>query len=81
MKLTQKAQGVYELDVKGYVCPHPQLFTIKSMEKLQPGNVLEVVFDNPSSMETITSACSKKGYKILEKAQPSPGVFKLKLQK
>lgn len=81
MKLTQKGNGVYELDVKGYVCPYPQLYTLKSMEKLQPGNVLEIVFDNPSSMETITMASNKKGYKILEKTQPEAGVFLVKLQK
>jgi tRNA 2-thiouridine synthesizing protein A len=80
VKLTQKGNGTYELDVKGYVCPHPQLYAIKSLEKLQSGNILEVVFDNPSSNETITMACSKKGYKILDRSADG-GVFKLKIQK
>jgi len=80
VKLTQKGNGLYELDVKGYVCPHPQLYTVKSLEKLKPGDVLEVVFDNPSSNETITMACNKRGYKIIDKSS-NGGVFVLKIQK
>jgi len=80
VKLTQKGNGTYELDVKGYVCPHPQLYALKSLDKLQPGNILEVVFDNPSSSETITMACNKKGYKILGKSADG-GIFKMTIQK
>lgn len=80
MKLTHKDNGIFELDVKGYVCPHPQLYTMKSLEKLKPGSILEVVFDNPSSNETITLACNKKGYKIIERTA-NAGVFRLKIRK
>jgi tRNA 2-thiouridine synthesizing protein A len=80
MKLIRKGEGIFELDVRGYVCPHPQLYTMKSLEKLKPGSILEVVFDNPSSNETITMACKKKGYKILERAAKN-GIFKLKIRR
>ncbi len=31
MKFEKKGEGVYELDVCGYVCPHPQIYCKKSI--------------------------------------------------
>ncbi|MHB8858616.1 MAG: sulfurtransferase TusA family protein [Thermoleophilia bacterium] len=81
MKFNKKDNGEYELDVTGYVCPHPQLYTLKCMEKLQDGMVMEVLIDNPSSIESVTQACNGKGYAILGSEQPKAGVTALKIQK
>jgi tRNA 2-thiouridine synthesizing protein A len=66
MKFEKKSDGVYLLDCKGYVCPHPQIYTKKALEKLQPGDVLELVFDNASSSETITAMMDAAGHEIVE---------------
>jgi tRNA 2-thiouridine synthesizing protein A len=81
MKFNKKDEGVYELDVTGYVCPHPQLYTLKCMEKLQGGMVMDVLIDNPSSVESVTQACNGKGYTILETNSPKAGVTAIKIQK
>lgn len=81
MKFSKKDNGSYELDVTGYVCPHPQLYTLKSMDKLQDGMVLEVIIDNPSSVESITQACDKRGFTILGQDSPKSGVTAIKIQK
>ncbi len=65
MKLAKKEEGQYLLDVTGYVCPHPQIFTKKTLEKLKSGDVLEVVFDNPSSSESISAMCDTNGNEII----------------
>jgi tRNA 2-thiouridine synthesizing protein A len=67
MKVDKKEEGVYTLDCQGYVCPHPQIYTKKVLEKIKSGNVLEVVFDNPSSSESISAMCVKAGHDIFEK--------------
>jgi tRNA 2-thiouridine synthesizing protein A len=69
MKFEKKAEHAYLLDVKGYVCPHPQIYTKKALEKLQPGDVLEVVFDNPSSGESISTMCDITGNEIVGRTQ------------
>ena len=66
MQFKQVEHGLYTLDVTGYVCPHPQLYTKKVMEKLKSGDKLELVFDNPSSAESITAMCTNEGNPILE---------------
>ncbi len=67
VKFEKKGEGLYVLDVTGYVCPHPQLYTKKSLEKMASGEKVEVIFDNPSSAETITQLCEQQGHEILEK--------------
>ena len=66
MKFEKKEGGGYLLDVCGFVCPHPQIYCKKSLEKIESGEVLELVFDNPSSGETIIQMCEAAGHEILE---------------
>jgi len=79
MKFEKKSDGVYALDVCGYVCPHPQIYCKKSLEKIGEGEVLEMTFDNPSSAETIVQMLDQAGHELLEKKNEGGKiVFKIK---
>lgn len=65
VKFEKLSEGNYLLDVQGYVCPHPQMYTKKGMEKLKQGEILELVFDNPSSGESIAAMCQSDGNQIV----------------
>ncbi len=80
MTFAKKEDGVYALDVTGYVCPHPQIYTKKALEKLSPGNVLEVSFDNPSSAESISAMCDANGNELIDR-QKEGGKFLFKIKK
>lgn len=80
MKFEKKSEGVFVLDVQGYVCPHPQLYTKKSLEKIKPGEVIELIFDNPSSSESIDAMCEVMGNEIIEKEMDG-GKFIWKIKK
>lgn len=67
MKFEKKGECLYVLDVKGYVCPHPQLYTKKALAKLNAGDVLELAFDNPSSAESVAAMLELTGDEVLEK--------------
>ena len=69
MKFEKQTEGNYLLDVKGYVCPHPQIYTKKALAKIQSGDVLQVIFDNPSSGESIATMCDNTGDEIFEKKE------------
>ena len=69
VKFEKKEEGKYMLDVCGFVCPHPQIYTKKSLEKVNSGDVIDVVFDNPSSGETIIQMCEAAGHEIMEQTQ------------
>jgi len=79
MKFEKKGDGVYMLDVCGYVCPHPQIYCKKSLEKIAEGEVLEMTFDNPSSAETIVQMLDQAGHELMEKkSEGGKIVFKIK---
>lgn len=69
MKFEKTADGTYMLDVCGYVCPHPQIYCKKSLEKIQEGEVINMVFDNPSSAETIIQMLDQAGHELVDKKQ------------
>ncbi|OGA53120.1 MAG: preprotein translocase subunit TatB [Betaproteobacteria bacterium RIFCSPLOWO2_12_FULL_62_13] len=72
MKFEKRNEGEFVLNVTGYVCPHPQLYTKKALEKMKEGEVLELVFDNPSSAESVAAMLDMSGDEIL--AQNNNGV-------
>lgn len=80
MKFEKKGEGVYFLDVLGYVCPHPQIYTRKALEKMAKGDVLELMFDNPSSAESIGAMCEAGGIEIIEKKKEG-STFMWKIRK
>ena len=80
VKFDKTGDNTYSLDVCGYVCPHPQLYTKKSLEKINEGDILDVVFDNPSSKETIVQMVEAAGNDILEE-KTEGGKMYLKIEK
>ena len=69
VKFEKSGEGTYLLDVQGYVCPHPQIYTKKALQKLKPGEILELVFDNPSSGESVAAMCESAGDEIVARTQ------------
>jgi tRNA 2-thiouridine synthesizing protein A len=69
VKFEKTGEGTYLLDVQGYVCPHPQIYTKKALQKLKAGEILELVFDNPSSGESVSAMCEAQGDEIVARVQ------------
>lgn len=80
MKFEKKSEGNFLLDVTGYVCPHPQIYTKKALEKVGTGDIVEIIFDNPSSSESIAAMCDSSGNEIVEKKKEG-GKFMWKIKK
>jgi len=80
VKFEKINDGDYVLDVTGYVCPHPQMYTKKVMGKLESGDVLTLTFDNPSSGESITAMCDSEGNEIIDRNEEG-GVFRWRIRK
>jgi tRNA 2-thiouridine synthesizing protein A len=68
------------LDVLGEICPYPQLYTKKKLEKMEKGAVLEVVTDHPpAAEETIPGYCKEMNYPFLVKKDGA--VYKIIVKK
>ncbi|WP_372921352.1 sulfurtransferase TusA family protein [Roseovarius sp.] len=80
VKFEKVDEGNYMLDVKGFTCPHPQMYTKKALQKLQSGDVLTLVFDNASSGESVISMCESEGNDLFERSDDG-GTFTWKIRK
>ena len=56
----------HHLDVLGLFCPLPILLAAREMKKLQPGDLLEVVGDDPGIREDMPVWCERAGHRLLE---------------
>lgn len=47
------------VDCRGDSCPRPQLMTKKAVGEIAPGAVVEVLVDNPTSVEALPPMCNE----------------------
>ncbi len=55
----------HRLDVTGTLCPLPILLSAREMRKLQPGDLLEIVGDDPGIREDMPVWCERAGHRLL----------------
>jgi TusA-related sulfurtransferase len=53
------------LDVRGEVCPYPDVKSMRKAKKMSSGQVLEILLDYPLSAEKIPRSMEKKGHEVL----------------
>lgn len=71
VKFEKVEEGSYLLDVCGFVCPHPQMYTKKALQKMSSGDQLMLRFDNPSSGESIAAMCESEGNELYDRDESS----------
>ncbi len=49
--LKRIGEKTYELDLRGYVCPYPHMYTPQALPTLPKGSVPKVLIDNQPSIE------------------------------
>ena len=59
------------LDVRGEICPNPDVKTMTTLEKMEKGQILEVLVDYPLSVERIPRNVENRKHKILKVEQVS----------
>jgi TusA-related sulfurtransferase len=57
------------LDVRGKICPYPDMDTMTTLKKMEQGEVLEVLLDYPLSVERIPRNLKKQKHKLLSVEQ------------
>lgn len=51
-----------KLDVRGEICPYPQVKTVAALRKLSSNEELEVLTDHPPTLETVPAQAARFGY-------------------
>ena len=53
------------LDVRGKICPYPDMDTMTTLKKMEKGEILEVLLDYPLSVERLPRSAKKWKHKVL----------------
>jgi tRNA 2-thiouridine synthesizing protein A len=53
------------LDVRGEICPYPDVNSMTTLKQMAKGEILEVLVDYPLSLERIPRNAKKWGHKVL----------------
>lgn len=56
------------LDVTGTLCPVPVLRSERAVRRMAPGELLEVIGDDPLMRIDMTAWCAREGHELLELA-------------
>ncbi|MEW5880380.1 MAG: sulfurtransferase TusA family protein [Pseudomonadota bacterium] len=59
-------QVARQVDCRGDSCPRPQLMTKRALGEVAPGAVIDVLVDNPTSMEALPPLADELGAAYLE---------------
>ncbi len=65
--MVQKIKVLSLLDCRGFFCPVPVANTREEIDKLEPGQILQVVTDDPASFEDIPRWAKRLGHTLLDK--------------
>ena len=81
VKFRRKGDKEYILDVTGYTCPYPVIYMRKAISQIGSGDLLEVIFDNPPSCETLPEAAESDGHEVLKFEKIGEGLWRLVIRK
>ena len=68
------------LDVKGEICPYPDIKTRRKLKQMKSGQILEVITDYPLSVERIPRNAQKEGHKILKVERIDGPTYRILIQ-
>ncbi|MBQ7585273.1 MAG: sulfurtransferase TusA family protein [Desulfovibrionaceae bacterium] len=68
-----------EVDTRGLSCPQPVLMFHMAIKE-EPNGPLDILVDNPASLENVTRAAQKQGFQVTAKSEDSQ-VTRLELRK
>ncbi len=69
------------LDLRGYVCPYPQLATLRALRSMEPGEELEVMTDNPPSVQNVPAIAKREGHEVVGVYQIGEGLWKIVIRR
>lgn len=71
----------HRLDLTGLLCPLPILLAAREMRKLRPGDLLEVLGDDPGIREDMPVWCERAGHRLVEMVEEEEGRIRSLVEK
>jgi TusA-related sulfurtransferase len=71
----------YTLDLQGEPCPYPLIYSLEVLDKMEKGQVLELIADCPQSFRSVPEEAVKHGYTLLTGPFKEGPVIRFYIQK
>ena len=68
------------LDLRGEVCPYPDVKSKRKVKKMNSGEVLEILVDYPLSAERIPETMESLGHEVLSVDKTGTSAWKILIQ-
>ena len=65
------------LDCVGLFCPQPLFQTKQAIESIEPGQILEILADDPAAEEDIKRFCKRTGHEFISVKNLPDGVQRI----
>jgi len=65
------------IDERGEVCPVPDVDSKRTLQKMNPGEILEVLIDYPLSKERIPAMAEREGHEVLAIEETGPSEWRI----
>jgi tRNA 2-thiouridine synthesizing protein A len=71
------------LDATGKLCPLPVILSAREMEKMEAGQVLELLGDDPAILEDIPAWCQETGHELvsIQEVVEEAGTIRCRIRK
>ena len=69
------------LDLRGIKCPLNWAHAKVRLEQMKPGQVLELILDDPRGARDIPGAAEAEGYSVIARETLPDGLFRLRIEK
>lgn len=65
------------LDLCGECCPYPPIYTLRELQEMKSGEILEVIVDHPPSVTNVPEEVRKAGHEVVGEPQRNGAEFHL----
>ncbi len=69
------------VDVRGEVCPIPDVEAKRALKSMESGQILEMIIDYPLSKERIPEAAKREGHEVVAIDEVAPSEWKILIKK
>ena len=70
-----------ELDARGLLCPLPVLKARKRLQALEPGDVLDMLADDPAAVVDVPHFCAEQGHELIGQDAAENGATLYRIRK
>lgn len=71
---------IVKVEARGALCPLPTVMVSLALEKMGPGELVDLLADDPTTRRDLVAWCGEFGHRVLEMAELRRG-FRVRIKK